>query len=362
MKNLRKEFPVLNTYTYLNTAYSGLLYDSLLEHRQEHDLDFLIGGSKFRDDNVNLFNNLRDTIASLFGSSKSNVVLSPNFSIGLNTLLNGFKENQKILLLDEDYPSVNFAATNKSFEICYAQIDANLEQNVTQAIAHHQPNIFLFSLVQYTNGLLIDLGFLKEIKVKYPDMLIIADATQFCGTAPFNFDESGIDILGASGYKWLLGGYGNGFILFKDQVLVQTTPDSYVKSASESTYDTSYISLPARFESGHLDTFNFSSLHYSLQRISKIGLTTIEHQIKELTEYTKHELIKLELLDETVVKRKKHSSIFNLKGDQELYNYLKDHDIITALRGKGIRISMHFYNTIEDIETLLKALYKYHKL
>ena len=362
MKNLRKEFPVLNTYTYLNTAYSGLLYDSLLEHRQEHDLDFLIGGSKFRDDNANLFNDLRSTIASLFGSSKNNVVLSPNFSIGLNTLLNGFEKNQKILLLDKDYPSVNFAVTNKSFATCYANIDENLEQNVAKAVAHHQPNIFLFSLVQYTNGILIDLDFLKELKAKYPDMLIIADATQFCGTAPFNFNESAIDILGGSGYKWLLGGYGNGYILFKDQLLPQTTPDSYIKSASEATYDPSYTSLAARFECGHLDTFNFGSLQYSLQRISDIGLTTIEDQIKELTAYTKQELIKLELLDKATIKRKIHSSIFNLKGDQKLYTYLKDHDIITALRGEGIRISMHFYNTIEDIEKFLKVIYQYRKL
>ena len=79
-------------------------------------------------------------------------------------------------------------------------------------------------------------------------MLIIADATQFCGTAPFNFNESAIDILGGSGYKWLLGGYGNGYILFKDQLLPQTTPDSYIKSASEATYDPSYTSLAAIFD------------------------------------------------------------------------------------------------------------------
>ena len=91
-------------------------------------------------------------------------------------------------------------------------------------------------------------------------------------------------------------------------------------------------------------------------------MTTIEDQIKELTAYTKQELIKLELLDKATIKRKIHSSIFNLKGDQKLYTYLKDHDIITAFRGEGIRVSMHFYNTIEDIENFLKVIYQYRKL
>ncbi|MEX0362300.1 MAG: aminotransferase, partial [Allomuricauda sp.] len=40
---------------------------------------------------------------------------------------------------------------------------------------------------------------------------------QFCGTQEFNFEESGIDVLGASAYKWLLAGYGNGFFLVKEE-------------------------------------------------------------------------------------------------------------------------------------------------
>ena len=78
MKNLRKEFPVLTQNTYLNTASSGLLYDSLLEYRQEHDLDFLIGGSIFRDSQQDFLNNVRKTIARFFGNSSNNIVLTPN--------------------------------------------------------------------------------------------------------------------------------------------------------------------------------------------------------------------------------------------------------------------------------------------
>lgn len=40
MDNLRKGFPVLEQYTYLNTAASGLLPEKVWEYRQEHDLDF----------------------------------------------------------------------------------------------------------------------------------------------------------------------------------------------------------------------------------------------------------------------------------------------------------------------------------
>ena len=48
MQKIIKQIPVLSQYTYVNTASSGLLYDGLLDWRQEHDLDFLIGGSKMK--------------------------------------------------------------------------------------------------------------------------------------------------------------------------------------------------------------------------------------------------------------------------------------------------------------------------
>ncbi|WP_378182184.1 aminotransferase class V-fold PLP-dependent enzyme [Aquimarina sp. SS2-1] len=359
MKNLRKEFPVLSQNTYLNTASSGLLYDSLLDYRQEHDLDYLIDGSIFRDGQEKFLNTVRKTIGDFFGCTPENTVLVPNFSLGFNMILIGLKKSNKVLLLDKDYPSINFAVTSKGFEVCYAKVNSTLEQNIEEAVAVHKPNILAFSLVQYTNGIVADLDFLKRLKLENPSLLIVADATQFCGTRIFDFNLSGIDILGCSGYKWLLGGYGNGFLLFKDSILDEITPNTYKKAASSSIHHPSYTNLRARFECGHLDTFNFGSLQYSLKFLSNIGISVIEKSIIELANYTKTELDKLNLLDNEVKDRNSHSSIFNIKGDPKLFNILKEKNIITALRGEGIRISLHFYNTKEDVANLLDTLHRY---
>ncbi len=356
MNNLRKEFPILNQYTYLNTASSGLLYDSLLEYRQEHDLDFLIGGSLFREHQAQFLSSVKQSIGDFFECKFGDIVLSQNFSIGLNTLLSGLDTSKKILLLDTDYPSINFAVTAKNFDTCFAKANVHLEQNIESAIKTHNPSIFAFSLVQYTNGIAIDLDFIKQLKARYPDMLIIGDGTQFCGTKAFDFDNSGIDILGCSGYKWLLGGYGNGFFLFKKGILEYTSPISYKKSAIASDYNSSYTSLQARYECGHLDTLNYGSLQHSLKFLSNIGLPTIEKNIQEVANYAKEEFVKLNLLEIDVAQRKNHSSIFNLKGDQKLFEKLKNQNIITSLRGQGIRISLHFYNTLKDVERLLEVL------
>ncbi len=353
MKNLRKEFPILKHNTYLNTASSGLLYDGLLDYRQEHDLDFLIGGSMFRDNQQQFLNQVRTTIANTFDALPENTVLIPNFSIGLNTILTGIKEDQKVLLLDKDYPSINFAVTSKGFRTCYATIDENLEENIELAIRKYEPTIFAFSLVQYTNGIAIDLEFLKSLKNKYPEVLIIADGTQFCGTKAFAFKGSGIDVLGCSGYKWLLGGYGNGFMLFADKVLEQITPQDRKSAAKLSNYDPSYTNLQARFQPGHLDTLSFGSLQYSLQYLNKIGFDAIEAHLTKIASYTKEELSKRNLLEKPVQERNSHSTIFTIKGDSQFLKKLREQNIITSLRGRGIRISFHLYNTMEDIQKLL---------
>ncbi|KAA1245016.1 aminotransferase class V-fold PLP-dependent enzyme [Aquimarina sp. RZ0] len=356
MNKLRKEFPVLSQNTYLNTASSGLLYDSLLEYRQVHDLDFLIGGSTFRNKQSSFLNTVRQSVGNFFECSSKDVILTQNFSLGLNTILHGLDTTKKVLLLDQDYPSVNFSFISKGFNTCYAKVNVTMEQNIETIIEEQKPDIFAFSLVQYINGITIDLDFIKRIKTKYPNMLIIGDGTQFCGTTVFNFNNSGIDILGCSGYKWLLGGYGNGFLLFQPGIAEKISPELYKKSTKETDYDASYTSLRARFECGHMDTLNFGSLQYSLEFLSKIGLPVIEKKIQKLANYAKEEFIKLDLLEKAVVQRKNHSSIFNIKGDNHLFNTLQDNNIITSLRGQGIRISIHFYNTKDDIDRLLSIL------
>lgn len=359
MHNLRKEFPVLQQYTYLNTPESGLIYDKLINYRHELDLDFLIDGSIFRNDHRELLSGVRRDIGSFLGCNSEQVILAHNFTSGLNTLLNGLDATTKILVLDKDYPSLVFGAISRDYDIYYAQVDTNLEENISKAIAAHEPDIFIFSIVQYLDGTMVDLDFLNQIKEKYPELLLVADGTQFCGTKAFDFDSSGIDIMGCSGYKWLLSGYGNGFFLFKKGVLNQITPQKHKISASGVDYPNEYTNPRSRFESGHLDTLSFASLGFSIRFLSEIGIVSIENHIQKLVSIAKEELINMKLLDSSVNERLQHGAILNIKGDKKMHLYLKEQNIITAIRGNGIRIGFHFFNTEMEINELLGALHRY---
>ncbi len=360
MRDLRKEFPVAKHHLYFDTASTGLLYESLMEWRNVHDLDYLMGGSTFRNTHKKFLDSVRKQVATSFGGKKENIALIPNFSNGFNAILEGIEKPKKVLLLENEYPSISWAVRSRDFEIFYADLDTVVEQNIALAFEKHRPDIFTFSIVQYINGIKLDLDFLKDLKGNYPETLFIADGTQYLGTEVFNFEESGLDILGASGYKWMLGGFGNGFLMVKDDVKEKIFPKTIGYNSAETMASSAEETLFIKhFEPGHQDTFNFGSLGFSLRFLQQIGLDAIAEHLALLSEKAKQGFTKLNLLEEAVALREKHSNIFNIKGDDKLYQFLRANNIICSQRGNGIRLSFHFYNTEKEVGSLLALLQNY---
>ncbi len=357
MEKIRKEFPVLRKGIYANTAVYGLLYDSLLEWRQEHDLDFLIYGSDMRSKTLKVLSDTRNTVAEFFNCKRENVALINNFSTGLNVLLEGLHPKKKILLIEGDYPSLNWAFENRDFEVRYIQIVANMEARIQEVIEKEHIDVLALSLVQWLDGFFVDLDFLKQLKIQFPNLIIIADGTQFCGSRDFDFDASGIDVLGASAYKWLLAGYGCGFMLFSDRMQEEFSVKSIGFNAANGDLDRKdSIRFAKLFEPGHLSSLAFGSLKFSMDYFTKIGMENITANNKKLAEKAKKEFQGLGLIHDKFTERREHSTIFNIKADEATFQKLLANDVFCAQRGQGVRLSFHFYNTEEEIDAIVKVL------
>ena len=334
------KFPALENKIYLDTARSGLMFSELLSWRNKHEIDFLNRGSQFRLNDENLLDQTKLEINKFLGSIDLTTFLVQNFSIGLSLLLKAIKSDKTILMIKDDYSSILNQVVSSGIKYNFSNNTFDLETQILKGINKYNPEILIFSIVQHIDGTLIDLDFIKQIKKDYPNILIIADGTQFCGTKYFNFKNSSIDVLISSGYKWMLGGYGNGFISFNKGFL-----NSYFKLEKKN-----FLNL---FEPGHHDTLSFGSLLFSLKKISNYGIDKIEKQINSLSIYTLDKLKTKKLLDTKILKRNNHSNIFNIKGDKRLYKNLLDNNVICSQRGNGIRISINFYNTKSEIDYFL---------
>lgn len=357
MEDLRNLFPVTKTHTYLNTASAGLLSTELAQWRSDHDKSLLHYGSMFRDTHKDILNGVRNQVCKFFGVPKQELALVPNFSFGLNTFLEGIPEGKKVLLLGRDYPSVNWAFEDRDFDVCYAEIDENLEQNIEVAVARHKPDIFAFSIVQYLNGIKIDLNFLKQLKAYHPGLLLIADATQYLGTEPFNFSDSAIDVLGASCYKWMLSGYGNGLFMVKEAVQYLVHPSTVGFNSAEGVFENKdSISFMKHFEPGHQDSLTYGSIGQTIRFLDAFGKDKISEQLKLLCGKAKEEFLTRSILDSASAKRETFSTIFSITGDDVLFQKLRNENIICSQRGKRIRVSFHLYNTQEDLNKLVYFL------
>jgi len=357
MDKIRNQFPILRQYIYVNTPVFGPMYEGLIDWRQERDLDLLIHATEMPNKRGHLLQDSRKTISEFFDCKLENVALINNFSTGMNFLLEGLNETSKVLVLEKDYASVNWPFERRKFEMQYATIDENVEDTIAQIVEKGAVNVLAFAMVNWQNGIKIDLDFIKQLKSKYPDLLIIADGTQFVGTEEFSFQNSGIDVLAASGYKWLLGGYGNGFMLFSDfaeeRVAVKSIGDN---TASVTLKTEGTIPFAKYFEPGHLSGHSFGSLQFSLNFLGKIGMAEITKKNKELSEKAMEVFGGMNLLEAKVTNRKSHSTIFNIEGDDALFQYLMENGVMCAKRGSGIRFGFHFYNTPKEIDEIVKLI------
>lgn len=356
----RTHFPLLTQSTYLNTAAWGLLHDDLLEWRQEQDLDYLVGGSDYKIESLALLDQTRERIGACFGCPAGRIALVPNFSLGLNLLLEGLPRESKVVLLEGDYPSVNWPFESRGYPLRYAKLGAGVEEELRGLIREWGADVLALSLVQWVSGLMISPAFLEELKREFPELLIIADGTQYLGAFTLDFDAGGIDVLGASGYKWLLGGNGNGFVMHSAYAETRIDLRSSGFNASGGDLDArDRIPFARRLEPGHLDTLNFGSLHFSMGLLQELGLDRIEAYNRELVAGVKAAFAELGILDPGVSLRQEHGTIFNIPDPGGLYKHLRQNDVVCSRRGPGIRFGFHCYNTESDLGRLVELIRKF---
>lgn len=351
------QFPYTQQYTYLNTPAYGLLSEGLMEWRQEHDLDYLVGGSRFKERFWKELGRIRETVGAFAGTTSDRVYLTPNFSYGWKVLCGGLEKQLHVLLLDGDYPSLNWPVITSGFKkVGTVKASVTMEDDILDYFKKHVPDVFAFSMVQYLTGLQLDGGFIRELKQLYPDTLFAADATQYLGTEQFFFDRSGIDVMGASGYKWMLAGTGNGFFLVSPEVASRFYADTTRWEPREEPFLRHNTHLQNHLEPGHLDSMAAGSLDQALRSLSDIGMEHIQNKVHALKRYAAEELCAHGFLEETVLGRRSHAPFFSLKVTNKQLAALEQRHVVFAIRGGGLRVGFHFYNEQEDVDKLVKIL------
>ena len=356
LDSLRREFSLTQDHIFFNTPATGIIPQTVYKKRKQFLTHYVADPDTMMKNEDELINECKQKISEIYHADRDEIGLVPNYSIGMNFLLDAIPTDAHILILDADYPSVNLPVRARFENVFAISISADIEESIEKSIQEHQIDFVVCSLVQYMDGLKLDQQKLAAIKSRYPNLKFIIDATQYLGTEMFDFRKSPIDALGTSGYKWLNAGLGNGFFLIKKELVDQLETKSI--GSNSQAYKPDGPFTPTGFlEPGHLDLIAFYTLKEALAfHYDDVGIKWIEKQNRELSKKMKIGLTDLGYLEDHVIQRKTHSTIFSLNADEGLFDHLQSKNIKCAMRGGKIRIGLNYFNTEQEIDDFLSIV------
>jgi selenocysteine lyase/cysteine desulfurase len=124
---------------------------------------------------------------------------------------------------------------------------------------------------------------------------------------------------------------------------------------AQSNYQPSLLS----YEPGHLNMTGLTILEAAILAKQQQGLNAIEDHNTRLTRYLLDRIAGLPLQGIGPLSTQNRCSIYFLKDRNGLGAWLKENKIITTLRNDTIRISIHYYNTQDEVDALIDCLTRF---
>jgi len=343
---VRKAYPAVLSSTYLNTPSAGAMAIGTVEAAiNEQVLLMSEGASHFMQWMEHGRTEVLQSVAGNLGTEIENVALVPNFSKGAALLAPFLAHRPKVLVVNGDYPTLLAPFKDPAFELVMIDplTDGSIPLELLEsAIKREKPDIVAISHVQWSTGYAVDLKAVADL-CRSHNVLSFFDATQSWCCLPIDVTSMGIDVIGASGYKWPLAGFGNGFFYVAAGIRAELEERSAKK-------------LMAQLMVGHEDPVAFIRLKDALQRYRSLGPTTIMDRVDALCTLTIEELDAIGIPVLSGRKQNGRSGFMIIEGGQERLELMQNAGVLAALRGSGIRIGLHFYNSPEDIHKLVEVL------
>lgn len=378
---LREDFPITKSYTYLaNAAIAPIplpVYTEILKFYQ----GAVYHGGTIWSDWIDAMEKTRELYSKFIGAeSKDEIAFTHSTSEGMNIIAHILSNKGIVISNDLEFPSTNLPWINKnSKNIKFLKSDyegkipiLNIAKMIDKFYGNRSKQVktILTSHVQFSNGFRQDLEELGKL-TKQKDLHFVVNATQSLGAMSLDVKNFNIDFMASNGHKWMLSSFGIGTIYLKRKYLRDKDyfkPTFFSLSGQKkkdnfdnnTKLDSSYSAT--RFELGTPHFQNIVALKAAIKYTSKIGIKQIEKRILGLTNYLIDKLVNIDIEILSPVTEKKYRSgiiVFKPKKEnpsQIVMKLQKMNQIIVSARGKGIRVSPHFYNNEEDIDNLISAL------
>lgn len=329
----------------------------------------------------------RPVVAQLINAHQDEIALVESTSHALNLAAQSIplEPGDRVLISDLEFMEVAIPWVQRKKDGIEISVVPNHQGEVrVQDFADRvtsRTRVIAVSSVQWSNGYRLDLGALSRL-CRERGVWLVVDAIQQLGAMPLDVRQTPVDILACGGHKWLNAPFGCGFLYINREKLEQLRPamagylsvedppggwGAYFQNpANTPLKDYEFVTTARRYEAG--GTANYPGavgLAACLKLIHDVGQEAIRQHIYELTEQLINGLDALPVTVVTPRDRKNRSgivtfSVGSAEDNVKLMNQLLEKKILVSVRytsnAGGVRVSCHFYNSMEDIQVLLGAL------
>lgn len=387
----REDFPMLNQdIIYFDSAATSLkpqcVIDKMNEYYTKHTSNIHRGDYTAAEKTNYEYDSARDEVKKFINARKNNeIVFTKGSTESLNLVVFGFlrknlKKDDEILINKGEHASniLPYLVLQKEIgiKVKYIPLNENYEITVENVKKMITDKTRVISIAHISN-VIGDVRPINEIGeiCKKNNIYFVVDASQSVSHIKIDVQKDNIDFLAFSGHK-MLGPTGVGVLYGKEELLNKTEPLIYGGGMNQffeddGTYELK--SIPSKFEGGTPPIAEVIGLKEAINYINKVGIEKIHKYELELKTYLVNEVKKI---DNVILYNEKSESgivVFNLDGvfSQDTSIYLNHYNI--AIRAGNhctkmlkdemnirntCRISLHLYNTKEEIDKLLDALRK----
>lgn len=306
---------------------------------------------------------MRELFARIIHASPECVALVPATSYGIATAANNIeaKPGDRIVLVAEDYPSSVYTwrafAKRTGAEIVTVANAADVAGAIDERV-----RVVAVPYVRWTNGELLDLERIGEA-ARAVNATFVVDATQACGAMPVDVARIRPDFLATSGYKWLLGPFGCGYLYVAERHHGGTPIEQnwIAREGSENfarlvDYRDDYQPGARRFDAGQRANFTLAPM--AIAALTQILEWDVERISRTLGALTADIETRAAALGIGVAQpRAPHIVGLQIPGPlQAIATALQQRRVFVGIRGETLRIAPHLFTSPADVERLFDAL------
>ena len=360
---IRKEFPVTENSVYLNTAAAGPLARATMQAAADYYRLMMNDGDIHWDEWLAKREQVRQTIARFINAEPDEVALTTNTSSGMNVIIDALANHGEVISCDLEFPVSTLPWMNRRIPLHLVKsINGEVATESIQDAMNVRTGVICLSQVQFSNGLRLDLEELGEAKGGHA---LVVNAAQSAGTFAIDVKRMKIDALCATGHKWLLAGYGSGFVYLSRDLMAHTKPHAIGWLSLQDRFamrnDEAHLrhDAAARAELGCPHYAGIFALGASVEMIAGIGISNVETRALVLNRYLTDRLTEAgwsvlsPLRDE---KTRSAETLVKADNPGELVTTLARQKIIVTEKPQGIRVATDFFNNEDDIDQLIETL------